>query len=301
MAARFRGARSPSRGRSVRARTATRVLRALLAVALPAVLVPPLVAQEDAVASRDEVRAQGDSAPAPTDASAVPVPFGPGERLRYRVKFGFKTVGESHLAVTDIDTVAGHQTYRLEMALEGSVFFGALKVDDLYESWLDTDQLVSRRFIRDIHQVNYRSRREFAIYPEEQRWERLDEDKSGKTGSIFPLDEISFIYYLRTLPLKVGETYTLQRYFKEDGNPVTVKVLRKEEIEVDAGTFQTIVVQPIIQTDGLFSEGGRAEVYLSDDEHRHVVYLRSEISSIGSLTLHLKEIIEGVPLNPEAR
>ena len=248
-----------------------------------------------AIQAQDPVRVP-EVAPLFHDPSAVAVPFGPGERLEYQVKLGVFSVGEGFMSIDGVEDVRGHPSYRIRMAIRGGMLFA--KVNDKYDSWLGTQDLVSRRYIRDIHEVNYKSRREFAIYPEERRWERVDADQDGTMNTSQPLDEIAFIYYLRTLPLEVGKTYTLNRYFKEDGNPVVIKVLRRERKEVPAGTFNTIVVQPIIQTDGLFSEGGNAEVYLTDDADRHLVYLRSEIPVVGSVTLHLKGIREGTPLNP---
>ena len=75
-----------------------------------------------------------------------------------------------------------------------------------------------------------------------------------------------------------------------------LKVLRKETIQVPAGTFDTIVVRPIIKSPGLFGEGGEAEVYFSDDERRLLVCLTSKVSIVGSLSLHLTDIEEGIPL-----
>lgn len=230
-----------------------------------------------------------------TTSAPPPVPFAVGERLTYNVKLGWFNVGEGELAVLGVDSIRGEPSYHLSMALTASAMFGAVKVRDRFSSWMDVRSLASRRFIRDQHEHNYKSYREFEIYPDERRWERTDEDKGGATLSEQPLDEIAFIYWMRTLPLEVGETYTFEgKYFKEDGNPVVLKVLRKERRETGAGTFDTVVVQPIIQTKGLFSEGGKAEVYLTDDEDRIMVYLRSEIPVAGSITLHLEEI-EGVP------
>ena len=248
-----------------------------------------------AIQAQDPVRVP-EVAPLFHDPSSVAVPFGPGERLEYQVKLGVFSVGEGFMSVDGVEDVRGHPSYHIRMAIRGGMLFA--KVNDRYDSWLGTQDLVSRRYIRDIHEVNYKSRREFAIYPEERRWERVDADQEGTMNTSQPLDEIAFIYYLRTLPLEVGKTYTLDRYFKEDGNPVVIKVLRRERKEVPAGTFNTIVVQPIIQTDGLFSEGGNAEVYLTDDADRHLVYLRSEIPVVGSVTLHLTSVREGTPLNP---
>jgi hypothetical protein len=237
-------------------------------------------------------------APGLTRAQAPPavVPFGPGEEARYQVKLGILNAGEGRLAVTGIDTVRGQASYALEMDLSASTAFGTLRVENNLLSWMDTRSLATRRYIRDIKEPFYSALRTYEIYPEERRWHRTDNDERGPTRNPLPLDDLAFVYYVRTLPLIVGETYTLNRYFKEDGNPVVVRVLRKETREVPAGTFNTIVVQPTIQTSGLFSQGGNAEIHFSDDQYRHVVYLRSEIPLVGSITLHLTELRNGTRL-----
>jgi len=102
-----------------------------------------------------------------------------------------------------------------------------------------------------------------------------------------PLDEGSFLYFVRTLPLEVGKTYEFQRYFKAQGNPVRIRVLRRETVTVPAGTFKAVVLQPTFQTKGIFSQNGRAEVWISDDERRLMVQMKSKLS-FGSLNLYLQ-------------
>ncbi len=80
-----------------------------------------------------------------------------------------------------------------------------------------------------------------------------------------------------------------------------LRVLRKETVNVPAGTFETIVVQPIIQTDGLFGQGGQAEVFFSDDERRLLVHLRSRVPIVGSLSLHLRSYEPGTRLSAPIR
>ena len=72
-----------------------------------------------------------------------------------------------------------------------------------------------------------------------------------------------------------------------DRNPVRLRVLRKERVTVPAGTYNAIVVQPIIKTKGIFSEKGQAEVWLSDDSSRILLQVKSKLS-FGSLNLYLK-------------
>ena len=221
------------------------------------------------------------------------VPFGVGERMSYRVKLGI--VGEVGHGTFEVDTVLhtidGHSTYALRFLVTGGAFF--MHVNDDYRSWLDVQTLVARRFKQDQKEVRYERHRTFNFFPEEKRWARADNDEKGDLPTNEPLDDVSFIYFIRTMPLEVGKTYTLNRYFKEDGNPVTIQVLRKQTITVPAGKFKTIVVRPIIRTKGLFSEGGEAEVYFTDDPRRMLVALRSKVKLLKSLDMNLESYTPG--------
>ena len=226
--------------------------------------------------------------------AASAVPFGPGEEAKYQVKLGlFGDVGEGRLRVGKLDTVRGEETYHLQMHLKGGVLFA--KVDTKYESWFDTDELISRRFHQDQHEVNYKRKRTFDFFPEEMRWE-MSNGESGELPTDMPLDDQSFLYFVRTLPLEVGKEYRFNRYFPDDGNPVRLKVLRTETVKVPAGTFETIVVQSIIRSKGLFSEGGEAEVYFTNDSSRVLVMLKSKVKILKSLDLLLEEYTPGAPL-----
>src|SRR5690606_3904521 len=147
--------------------------------------------------------------------------------------------------------------------LNGGVLFA--KVDDTLQSWLDVPDLIARRFEQNQKEGKYERHRTIDFFPDQGTWKRLENGETGELATKEPLDDVSFIYFIRTIPLEVGKTYTFDRYYKNSGNPVTVKVLRKETVTVPAGTFETVVVRPIIKTKGLFGEGGEAEVYFTDD------------------------------------
>lgn len=227
---------------------------------------------------------------APADAQQRRTPFRAGELATYQVKLGGASVGQGSLAVLGMVNIRGQQTFHTRMTLNGRVTLA--RVNDTYESWIDADGLFSHRFHQNVHEVRYRRNRTYDFFPETRTYRR----ENGRTGTIptnQPLDDLSFLYFARTLPLDVGATYTLPRYFKADGNPVVIRVVRRETVQVPAGRFRTIVVQPVIKTDGLFGEGGRAEVFLSDDEHRIPVLIRSRVPVVGSLTMHLRTFRPG--------
>ena len=127
--------------------------------------------------------------------------------------------------------------------------------------------------------------RNFEIFPDRSVF--VEHGDTAERSVRNPLDDGSFLYFLRTIPLVVGETYTFERYFRPDRNPVTIKVLRKERISVPAGEFDAIVVQPVIKTKGIFSENGRAEVWLADNPGRIMLQMKSGLS-FGSINLYLR-------------
>lgn len=237
--------------------------------------------------------------PSAVPMAVAPVPFGPGERLGYKVSVSpFGQVGRGSMEVVGLDTIRGFPAYHLRFNLKGGILFA--KVDDRLQSWFDVSRLVSRRFKQDQKEINYERHRTFDFLPEERRWIRLDRNETGELATDQPLDDVSFLYFARTLPLEVGRTYTFDRYFKQDGNPVVLKVVRKETVTVPAGTFRTIVVQPIIQTRGLFGKGGKAEVYFTDDERRLLVQMKSDVPVLGSLNLYLQSYTPGERLSSAA-
>jgi len=235
----------------------------------------------------------------PVTAQIVPpmsVPFGPGEHLIYKLKLGIFSVGEGHMEVIGLDSVRGELTYHTSLRMEGGII--GFRVRDDFQSWFSVQELVSQRFIKDQREGGYRAYRHYEFFPKEMRFERGDNDEVRDMPTDQPLDDVSFIYFVRSLPLEVGEEYSFNRYFKEGGNPVVIRVLRIETIDVPAGQFETNVVQPIIQTKGLFSQGGEAELYFTNDERKILVQMKTKVPLVGSLTLHLKSITEGHPLRP---
>jgi hypothetical protein len=214
----------------------------------------------------------------------VPVPFGVGERLEYDVRFGKLHVGSGSMEVADVQDVRGRSTWHTIFQVRGGTFF--YRVNDQYESWIDRHTGNSLRFKQDLNEGRRDVERAFEIFPERAAFQSNGVD-TMQVSVKNPLDDGSFLYFLRTIPLAVGETYTFERYFRPDRNPVTIKVLRKEHIEVPAGEFDAIVVQPVIKTSGIFSENGHAEIWLSDDENRIMLQMKSGLS-FGSLNLYLK-------------
>lgn len=218
-------------------------------------------------------------------------PFRVGEQLIYQVKYGRLPIGRASMAVLGIEDVRGRPTYHVAFRIDGGL--PGLQVHDSYESWLDTATLASRRHVQEIREVRYRRTTRYEIFPEDRKYRENDED-SLKTSVSSPLDEGSFVYFMRTVRVPVGQTREFHQYFKPDRNPVVIRALRRDTVEVPSGRYPTVVVRPSIRARGLFAEDGQAELWFSDDSRRMLVQLRSRFAGL-SLSLHLTEVRSGVP------
>ena len=219
--------------------------------------------------------------------------YRPGERMTFEARVGILGgVGEAILEIRP-DSLQGIPVYNTRLELHASALFGALTVDNLLQSWLDPETMRSLRFRKQQDEPNTKTDETFDFLIDEGRWERTDGNEGGELTSQYPLDDVSFIYYLRALPLEVGQRYILNDYYKESGNPVILDVVRRETVKVPAGEFQTIVVRPTIQTRGLFGQGGEAELYLTDDVQKFLVMLKSKLPLLQTLEFRLKDFTTG--------
>lgn len=228
---------------------------------------------------------------APAAAGLARVPFGVGERIIYEVKFGAIKVGRGSMEVLDTVTIRGRPAFHTRFRVRGGVPF--YRVDDVLESWIDRTAITSLRFVQDFDEGGRNRERRYEIFPERAVFQ--ENDKAEEASVPDPLDDGSFLYFIRTIPLEVGKTYEFHRYFRPDRNPVVVRVVGRETVRVPAGTFEAIVIQPIIKSKGIFSENGQARIWLSDDERRIMVQMKSR-TKIGSLNLYLQSYRPSPPV-----
>lgn len=249
-------------------------------------------ADREIAARAEAARAAAAAAAAAARNAPVPrerVPFGVGEQARYRVSYNVVgRVGTGSMHIVKVDTIRGSPAFHAVFTLRGRVLLA--QVNNRFESWLDVNRIFSHRFEQQTHEVNFRRNRTREFMPAQMRWtgQTNGRQESGTLTTAEPLDDTSFLYFVRTQDLLVGYEYTFDRYWNPDGNPVRVQVLRRETVRVPAGTFNTIVLRPIIRTSGLFSEGGEAEVYFNEEWPRQLVMLRAKVS-FGTLQLQLEE------------
>jgi hypothetical protein len=213
------------------------------------------------------------------------VPFGAGEKLVFSVQYGLVTAGEATLEVRNLAAIGGRPAYRIISDARTNDFFSKFfSVRDRYESYMDTTALHSLRYEKHLREGKFK------------RDDAVDFDQAGhravykdKTVPIPPRtqDVLSALYYVRTLPLQVGQSIALANHTDGKNYPLIVKVLGREHVKVDAGEFDCIIVEPILRGPGVFTQSGRLTVWLTDDRRRMPVLMKSKVV-IGHVAAILK-------------
>lgn len=101
------------------------------------------------------------------------------------------------------------------------------------------------------------------------------------------MDVISGLYYLRNQRLEVGKPMLLHLYDSSEYVPTTVEVLRREHLRLSGlREADTLVVHPLLKTEGLFRRTGDMLVWLTDDEKKVPVRMEMQIP-LGHVTAEL--------------
>ena len=256
-----------------------------LRTGLALVLFVALVVFAARASAQGPVQAGAPVAAAPAAPVIAAVPFAVGEELVFKAKFGILPAGGAKMRVEGIDTVRGRPAYHVVFTIDGGV--PLFRVHDRYDSWIDRETLSSLRYHQQISEGPVHRSKKYEIFPEKAVYQQ---DSSALEPSVSnPLDDGSFIYAVRAAGVRVGETRREDRYFKPDKNPVVLTGVRDDTIKVGAGTFPSTVIHPSIKTNGIFSEGGEAQVWFSSDERRLPLQLKAKFAKF-SLTLSLESV-----------
>ena len=234
------------------------------------------------------------SRPQPGLHEMLPPPERPvraGESLRFSVQYGVIHAGSAFLEVPEIREWNGRMVYCLVARAESNSFFSRIyKVRNRIESYWDHDGLFSWRYAENRHEGKYRAKSEilFDYTLHEAKYD------NGQTFPIPPQvqDALSSFYYTRCQPLPIGGSIVFDYHASRKSQPLEVKVLGRERIRVPAGTFDCIVIEPMLKAGGIFKNKGRLVIWITDDDRRIPVLMRSKLL-IGSISVVLQEAKPG--------
>lgn len=211
------------------------------------------------------------------------------ERLLFELSWFKLKVGTATMEASE-EYIEGKQGYHISAITASNSFVDTFfKVRDRVDSFIYADNLSSYRY--KVHQEEGSFRRDKEIsfdYSKGIATYVKDQKTSVHSIPSSVQDAFSALYYLRTKKITVGKTETINVFEDKKLWQVEVQVLGKEKIQTPAGVFDTIMVKPILKFEGIFQRKGDVYIWLTDDNRRMPVRMRSKIK-IGSISADLVE------------
>jgi hypothetical protein len=214
--------------------------------------------------------------------------FQEGEKLVYDVNFGFITAGIAEMAIPKIKRISGRDAYHITFKVNSVPSFDPFfKVRDRYETYMDAEGLFPWRFGQHVREGNYK--RDFSAFFDQRRG-KAKTKKGTYDIPKYTHDIVSAFYFARTIDydtLEIGDKIRLQNFFKDKVHPLDVVYHGKETIDVAAGKFECLIIEPLVKEGGLFKSEGSIFIWLSDDDLKIPVKVRTKVI-IGSIDAELK-------------
>jgi hypothetical protein len=213
--------------------------------------------------------------------------FTVGEKLTFQVSYGFITAGIAEYSIPKIVKIAGRDTYNVMFNVSSnSAFDPFYKVRDHYETFIDVEGLFPWRFEQHIREGGYS--RDFSAFFDQRKGKAKTSEGSYDIPK-YVNDIVSAFYLARTFDFSKmveGDKVHLENFYKDKVYPLDVVFRGRETVSVKAGKFRCIILEPLVHEGGLFKNDGNLLVWLTEDEAKIPVKVRTKIL-IGAIDAEL--------------
>ena len=234
----------------------------------------------------------------PKATANIDLPFAPGERLVFELRWAVIPAGEAVLEVLPIKTFDGTEAYHFRMTAKSNAFVDLFfKVRDRIDSYASIDMS---------HAIYYRHKQREGDAAKnikvEFDWDKstaqyFDGKKTRDAIDIVPgtFDPLSVFYYSRLADLKPNGVITCPVTDGKKWVPGAARIVKKEIIAVPGGTFETFLIEPDLKNiGGVFkkSKDAKIQLWVTADHRRLPVKIASKVS-VGSFVGELLTIENG--------
>lgn len=224
--------------------------------------------------------------------NSADLPFSPGEKLTFNLKWCFIPAGEAVLEVMPLKNISGVKAYHFALTVKTNSFFDTIyKVRDKIDSYADID--MTRSILYKKSQAGKKHQRDVVV---NFNWDKNEAQYSNfgrkrKPVSLMPgsFDPLSIFYYSRMCDF--NDQIVLQRPVTDGKKCVigTGEVIKRETIKLKTGKYDTYLLQPELKDlSGVFrkSENATIKIWLTADKRKIPVRIKSKIvigSFVGEL------------------
>ncbi len=206
--------------------------------------------------------------------------FKPGEKLTFAISYLGLTAATAEVQVGDFVSLKGKKCYHVITKAKVVPLVSALvRVDDIVESFFDAGGLYSRRMIKSLREGNYENDVILEFNHASRSVKEIEKsgERNFKGLPDFCHDILSAFFFFRTQELEPGKDMVLPVYAEGKVNNLRVKILRKEKVRIPLGTYNAVVVAPLLDFESIFKQEGEVTIWLSDDERHIPLMMKSKV------------------------
>jgi hypothetical protein len=218
-------------------------------------------------------------------------PFGPGERCHFTIEYGPVKAGTATMGVLPMVERGGRTCYHLESVAQSAPFFDSIyRVRDRIDTMVDAERFVTYQYLKVQSEGGYHNEQKAVYDPDHGRVRYADGTALDAPPNA--LDVLSAFYRARIEKLTPGSSIYIPHHSDRKSFYLEVRVVRKEKIEVPAGSFSCVVVEPLVRDAGPFKNKGSLTVWLTDDDRHLPVLMKSKVP-VGSVDAVLQSYEPG--------
>jgi len=223
----------------------------------------------------------------------------PGERIEYRVHYGFINAGEAILQMDkSIYTINNRACYKIDVYGRTKGFFDMVtSVRDNWGTYLDTSAVVSQMFYQSIKEGKYLKKEVIEFDHDNNvalvnRLNKVDSSLMKKDKIAIPpniQDIVSGYYYLRTFDfdtMRTDHIFTVVGFFDDTTYHIKVKFLGRKKLKTKIGEFNSFIMSPIMPPNAFFRGKNPLKVWVSDDKFRIPLKIKADLL-IGALEIDI--------------
>ncbi|MFC1815493.1 DUF3108 domain-containing protein [Thermodesulfobacteriota bacterium] len=220
------------------------------------------------------------------------LPFAPGEKLTFQLKWGFIPAGEAVLEVQPIKNINGIKAYHFVLTAKSNSFVDIFyKVRDRIDAYADLNMTHTLLYNKQQHEGNTKRNVTVNFDWEKNTAQYINFGLKNKPISIMPgsFDPLSAFYYTRLVDLKENAVITSP---VTDGKKCVVgkaKIVKREKIKLASGIYDTYLMEPELKhIGGVFkkSKNAKIQLWVSADKRRSPLKIKSKVvvgSFVGEL------------------
>jgi Protein of unknown function (DUF3108) len=218
--------------------------------------------------------------------------FKAGEKITYTVYYNviglYINAGTASFATSQTSFNNEDVFHVVGEGVTNSRYDWIFKVRDRYESYFTTAELKPVKFIRQVHEGNYKKY-------EEVNFDRLTNiavtsEKAHKVPSQVQ-DVISSLYYARNLNYdhyKEGDKIPFNMFLDDHVYEMYVRYVGKETIKTKHGKFNAIKLKPLLIDGNAFKGGEKMTIWVSADDNHIPLRIESPLT-VGKIKVDLTQ------------